>query len=1034
MQIKPTFKNINTVLGWLMFAVASTVYIMTTEPTTPLWDCPEYTSTAVKLEVGHPPGAPLYQMMGAVITNMFEVDPSNVAFMMNVFACLASGVSIMLLFWITTYFTRCAVRKKWDEMSVPTATAVLGSGLVGSAAIMFSDTFWFNATESEVYSLANTFTVLVLYCAVRWADGFGRERNNKWLILIALLVGLAPGVHFMGMLGIPVVAMIYYFKTEEKINTKKFIIANIVAASILVMTFGVIFPFLINSFGAVDIFFVNKLGAPFHTGTILWACFLVGISALALWLTKKKNWIAGNTITLALMFIVIGFSCYLMIPIRANANTPINENNPSTAAGLNYYFSREQYGSSPLLYGPSYNAEADWRADPKTGPYKIGKPIYEPNEETGRYEVVDHGLSIHYKKEYMILFPRISNDLPQYAQNYRLLTGLKKGEAPTFGDNLYFFITYQMGYMNMRYFLWNFSGRQNDFQGMSTPHKGNWLTGIKFIDQWRLGPQDPQADYMKNNKAHNVYYMLPLILGLIGLYFHFKKNDRDAYSVLLFFLITGMGITMYTNNPPYEPRERDYAIVVSFWTFGIWIGMGVMAIYSYLKNFAQKKYRTALAAAVILACFLAVPTIMGAENWDDHDRSTRSTARAVGRNYLSSVGKNGIIVAYGDNDTFPLWYMQEMEGYRTDVRVFNTSLAMCDWYIDQMRRQFYDSPALPMTLPEKAYKGKTNDRISYNPDTPLADKELDIKTFISLLASGHPLLKQMDMFGGYDLMFPTRKVSIPVNKENAVKYGIVSPEDAPYMEDSLHLNIGQERADGSVYIDKKTLAFLDFLSNYQWDRPIHFGIGGNGNPRNNMFCLQDYLVMEGLTYKLVPLKLGNLKANDARRSYDIITENWEYGGMDNPDTYLTEADKRTSYHLRSALNAASISMLMDGDTLRARELINLSADKMPLNCFEPDITIMETIETVYGTGQQEKGDSLASYMFDQLEKDIIYLYSFPDKHKTGVYRDALHSLSQYDALIEKVAPYNRELAEKKREYFERLYTTYTSVFPFVVRS
>ena len=351
-------KNINILAGWLMFAIGSLVYILTTEPTAPLWDCPEYTATAVKLEVGHPPGAPLFQMMGAVISNMFDVDPTRIAFMMNVFACLAGGVAIMLLLWVITYFGKRIVGKNWGELSTPTFAAVIGSGVVGSAAILFSDTFWFNATESEVYSLANTFTVLVFYCAIRWADGFGRPRNNKWLILIALLVGLAPGVHFMGMLGVPAVVMIYYFKTaEKKITAKRFILANLVAAAILVLIFGAIFPFLINSFGAADIFMVNTLGAPFHTGTILWAVLLTGVCVFLLWWSRKKGWIAANTTVLALMFIVIGFSCYLMIPIRSNANTPINENNPSTSAGLDYYFSRKQYGSDPLIYGPSYNAK-----------------------------------------------------------------------------------------------------------------------------------------------------------------------------------------------------------------------------------------------------------------------------------------------------------------------------------------------------------------------------------------------------------------------------------------------------------------------------------------------------------------------------------------------------------------------------------------------------------------------------------------------------------------------------------------------------
>ncbi len=1023
-------KNINILAGWLMFAIGSLVYILTTEPTAPLWDCPEYTATAVKLEVGHPPGAPLFQMMGAVITNMFHVDPSNIAFMMNVFACLSGGAAIMLLLWVITYFAKRIAGKQWGEISTSTFTAIIGSGIVGSGAILFSDTFWFNATESEVYSLGNLFTVLVFYCAIRWADGFGKERNNKWLILIALIVGLAPGVHFMALLGIPSVVMFYYFKTEEKkITTKRFIISNLVACAILVAVFGLIFPFLINSFGWADIAVVNTFGAPFHTGTILWAVLLTAICVFLLWFSQKKGWIALNTTVLSLMFITIGFSCYLMIPIRSNANTPINENSPTSAAGLDYYFTRQQYGSSSLLYGPSYNSYA---GVDRSDPFIVGEPVYEPNKETGRYEVVDHGLSIRYLPQYMMVFPRISSDMPQHAKNYRALTGLKEGEIPSFGDNLYYFLTYQLGYMNMRYFLWNFSGRQNDYQGQSEPYKGNWITGIKPLDEWRLGPQNPQADYMNDNKAHNKYYMLPLILGLIGLYFHFKRNDKDAYATLLFFIITGVGITLYTNNPPYEPRERDYALVTAFWTFGVWIGLGVMGIYTWLKKYVGQHQKTALAVVITGVCLLAVPVLMASENWDDHDRSGRTTARAVGRNYLSSVGKNGIIVSYGDNDTFPLWYMQEMEGYRTDVRVVNTSLMTADWYIDQMRRQFYDSPALPLTLPQKMYKGSTNDTVYPSEENnPLADKELDIKTFIELIKSEHPLFRQKDMFGQYDALLPTTHLSIPVNKENAVKYGIVSPEDAPYMEDSLHITIGRPSRGNSI--DKKTLAFLDFLSNYQWDRPIHFGIGGAGNPDENMFGLQKYMVMEGLTYKLVPLDINNLDACDGRRTYDLAMDEWEYGGMDNPKAYLSEADRRTASHVRSALNAASRSLLMDGDTARARELISLSVEKMPANRFEPNFYVIETIGTLYRTGQKTQADSLAEYTFDQLEKDILYLYSFPESHKMGVYQDALMDLRLYNMLLEYVSEYNKDLYETKKGYFDKMYSAYMAVFPFVIR-
>ena len=1019
------FKHLNTIIGWVMFAVASTVYISTTEPTVPLWDCPEYTATAVKLEVGHPAGAPLYQMMGAVISNMFDVEVENVAFVMNVFACLSSAVAIMLLFWIITFFARRILGKSWEELSMGEAIATIGSGIVGSSAILFSDTFWFNATESEVYSLATLFTVLLLYFGIRWINGYGRPRNNKWLILVALMTGLAPGVHFMGLLGIPVVAMMYYYECEDKqVTVKRFLAANAVACGVLVLTFGAIFPFLINSFGTLDVFFVNTLGMPFHSGTIFWAIFLAAAIAFALWITARKGWIAANTIALALMMIVIGFTSYLMIPIRANANTPINENNPSTAEGLNYYLSREQYGKQSLLYGPSYNALPDY-----SDPYIIGKAIYEPNYETGRYDVIDHSLSIRYQSKYMNFFPRIANDMAQYRENYKTLTGLKEGEVPTFGDNLRFFITYQLGHMNMRYFLWNFSGRQNDYQGRGEPHKGNWITGIRPLDEWRLGPQNPTSDHLGDNAAHNVYYMLPLLLGLAGMFFHFLRHQKDAYCVLLFFIITGIGITLYTNNPPYEPRERDYALVVSFWTFGIWIGLGVLALYTWISE-RVKVSRPVIAALTAIISFIAVPTLMAAQNWDDHDRSTRSTGHATGLNYLSCVGKNGIMVTYGDNDTFPLWYMQEMEGYRTDVRVVNTSLLMCDWYVKQFRSQYYDSAPLPLTIKQRAYTGRKNETVYLNENSGIADKELDIKTFINLIAAEHPALLYKDMFGDYDYMIPTTHISIPVNKENAVKYGIVDPLQAPYMEDSLHITIGRKRGK-NISIDKKTLAFLDFLSNYEWDRPIHFGLGAASDARENMFCLNEYVIQEGMTYKLVPFRLNNMEADDAARSYDIITRHWEYGGIELPSTYLTEFDKRSAAHMRSAMIRTTRSLLMDGDTTRAREIINTSVEKMPINRFEVDYYTVNTIKATYQSGQNEKADELARYAFDQLEKDLLFYISFPSNKKMGVFEDAYNCLSLYNHLYGTIETFSPELEEEKSQYLNAIYESFLAIYPFL---
>ena len=717
------YKKWNIILGWVSFAVALITYTLTLEPTVSSWDCGEYIATAVNLEVGHPPGAPLFQMLGAFFA-MFTSDPSQLAKMVNFMSGLASAFTILFMFWTITNLARKMAFKN-GKLGNNEAIAVLGSGLVGALAYTFSDSFWFSAVEGEVYAMSSFLMALLFWLGLRWESELNTPRGNKWLVLISFVVGLSFGVHILSLLVIPSIVLVYFFKTYKDINIKTTAIATLVAILVLAFVFKFLFPFTLKFFSVAELFFINQVGLPYNSGTIIAGIVLIGLFFYGLKYTRKKNLVTANTLVLSVLFIMIGFSSWLMLPIRANADTIINENNPSSARELLAYYNREQYGDSNVFYDNYYSVAYDREQD-ADNPYKDDKPKYEKID--GKYVIVNRYKNVlpNYSSKHKGFIPRMVN--PASDQQYKSIAGIpaRSKRRPTFLENIKFMVDFQFGYMYGRYFMWNFVGRQNDIQGHLDVENGNWLSGINFVDEARLGSQQNLPDDIKNNKGRNTYFFLPFILGLIGLLYQLNKDKKNFYVLTLFFLFTGLAIIFYTNPKPFEPRERDYAVVGSFYVFAIWIGFGVLALYDYFKKYASKKV---VAIAVSVVSLLAVPTLMGFQNWDDHDRSDRYLAQLNAQTYLESCDPNAIIFTIGDNDTFPLWYMQQVEGVRRDIKIVNTSLFQTDWYIDQMKKKTYDADPIPSQLTHDQYKYGTLDMAYYYP-LPQLNFSLRVSVFL----------------------------------------------------------------------------------------------------------------------------------------------------------------------------------------------------------------------------------------------------------------------------------------------------------------
>lgn len=1072
------FKKWNTILGWFVFAVAFAVYALTIEPTVSFWDAGEYILTSSKLQVGHPPGAPLYQMLGAFFS-IFALEPSQIGMIMNMMSGVASAFTILFMFWtISILLAKIVNYKKEDSPSK--AYAILGSALVGSLAFTFTDSFWFNAVETEVYAMATLIMAVMFYLALRWEQDMNKPRGNRWLVLIAFIIGLSFGVHFMGLLTIPAIGLIYYFKNYKTITVQNFIIANVASAAILLFIFKLLLPSTLKLFGYLEVFFVNSIGLPFNSGTIITGLMVIALFYLGLNYTRKKGMIHANTLVLSLMFVFIGFSSWMMLPIRANAHVVINENDPSNARELLAYYNLEQYPETHLFYGPQFT-EIYSGAD-KNNPFIDDKKNYERDEASGKYIIINdwEKSKQNFNDEHASILPRMWST--EHAKNYMMFTGLidfkvdptlqtraynearnaglseeQSGqyalgekqqfdqivnnfkmrvangeldyedydqflrrygqqylvvEKPSFIDNVVYMFQYQFGYMYWRYFMWNFTGKQDDIQGRYNYKNGNWISGINFIDEWHLGiSQDNLPTDVLENKARNTYYFLPLILGLIGFFFLMRSDLKRFWVLLVFFLLTGVAIQFYTNVRPFEPRERDYSVVGSFYVFAIWIGFGVYAIYELLSKSIKTKL---LAPMITLACLIIVPGVLAANNWDDHDRSGKHTANAMARKYLESCAPNALLFTIGDNDTFPLWYLQEIEGVRTDVRVINTSLFQTDWYIDQMKRQAYESEPIPSQLTHNQYRGGTRDVIIRR---EITKDTLDINTFMNFISSDKPNAKfkfavesqgeDSNQYPRHLLnsnYFPTRNISIPVNKEMVIKNGLVKPKDAHKIEDHLFAEIG-----GS-YIYKNRLLMLDILANNNWERPIYFTGGAYG--AEDYIWLKDYLQLDGMCYKLVPIKTPVEKANpydmgrvDSDLMYNMV-KNWEWGGS-GENIYHDIETRRNGITYRGNL-ARLIEQLINEDELdKAEEIADIAMEKMPVDKFGFYSLLEPYVSAYYEIGNIEKGRALYKEVAKKYQENLVYYSGLSLKNQElKVGEDIYMDIQRYRALIDILVIYN----------------------------
>lgn len=1036
------YKKINDLFGWITFAIAAFVYLSTIEHTASFWDCGEYIATAFKLEVGHPPGAPLFQLLGRFFTLFAFGDVTKAAMMVNIMSALCSAFTILFLFWTITAFLK-KIADKQGELTDGKIYAIIGSAFVGSLAYTFTDSFWFSAVEGEVYAMSSFFTAVVFWAILKWETVADEKHSDRWIILIMYLIGLSIGVHLLNLLAIPAIVFVYYFKKYE-VTRKGLILTSILSIVLLGGIQGGIIPGIASLAANFDLTFVNKFGFSFNSGTIFYFFLLILLIIVGLLYTHKpqsnlfyalvglcivffilsligspdgstaaKRFVMGavfiglfyymrnnyhvlNTVLLCFTVLLIGYSSFFLLVIRSQANTPLDENNPENAVNLLSYLNRTQYGDWPIFYGPYYNAPLD-----PEQPYKDGAPIYIPeikkdntltidkgvenvpsykkDKKKDRYVVADDGKSSipNYDPKFCTLFPRMWSQQDNHEAAYKMWANVKgervniingRGESqtiikPTFIENIRYFINYQVGWMYFRYFMWNFSGRQNDVQGHGNETDGNWITGITAFDNWRLGDQASAPDGMSGNKGKNEFYALPLILGLIGMYFHFKKNYSDAVVVALLFFFTGFSIVIYLNPYPYQPRERDYAYAGSCYAFAMWIGIGAWAVYDYLqKKMSEKK--SALLATTI--CLLAVPTIMAKEGWDDHDRSKRSTARDFAINYLNSCVPNAILFTNGDNDTFPLWYVQEVEGIRTDVRVCNLSLLNTDWYIDQMKRKAYDSDAIPFSLTQDKYIQGTRDWL------PFYDRKINgyinVKELIDFVASDDED-KQIEMQDGkWHNYFPTKRMRIPVDKEKVLKNGTVSKKSADTIVSSIDWEINKN------VITKNELMVLDLLAHNNWERPIYFAVTTGSDSYLN---LENYFQLEGLAYRLVPIK-SNLEQQpqgmrvETSIMYDNIMNKFKWGGMDKPGNYFDENIQRMATNMRIQMGTLAASLIEEGKKDSAIKVLDKCIEVMPDENVPYDATLFSVAVAYYQAGAIDQPNKLSKRLFDMFEENLHF--------------------------------------------------------------
>ncbi len=1011
------FTLINRIVSAVVLLVASITYLLTIEPTASFWDCGEFIASSYKLEVGHAPGNPVFQLVARFFT-MFA-SPENAALAVNIMSALCSAFTIFFLYLTIVHLGRRLVEKNGGNMSsAGSCIAVMASGVVGALAFCWSDTFWYSAVEAEVYAMSSLLTAMVFWMILKWEEQADTEYADRWIVLIALIMGLSIGVHLLNLLAIPAIAFIYYYKKSKNVTLWGCVGVFALSAVILAAILWGIIPYIPKIAAVFDLLFVNTFGLPFNSGAAFFMLLLLALCILAIYLTRKYEKVLLNTISLCFTMIIIGYSVFAIVVIRSVNNTPTNEGQPNNPFALVKYLGREQYGSAPLIYGETF---ASRPIDFKEGTYytALGDKYVKAPEPLSANYIFPSGSKM--------LFPRMHSYDDRHISFYRsymrdggVTVPYSDVKAPTFADNLNFFFDWQLGYMYMRYFMWNFAGRQNDFHGQipGDPVNGNWECGIGFIDRARLGDQSEGPDYLVNNKAKNHYYMLPLLLGLIGLIYQMTKDKRNAWVTFLLFFLTGIAIILYLNQSPYQVRERDYAYAGSFYMFSVWIGLAVIAVYDFIKKYTDKarvpEKATATAVGLLL---LGVPVLMAAENWDDHDRSNRYTVRDMAMNYFISTDDQAILITHGDNDTFPLWYIQEVEDYRQDARVMNTSLLGIDWYIDQMQWRQYEAEPIRFTTPRESYLYGTNENV---PILDRVSRPITVKEAISLF--NNPRVKT-NYYGEEVSYLASHKLRLPVNKENVIKYGLVSPEDYDKIVDTVYLDIPA----GKSTLYKPELMILDMLSNYEWDRPIYImTLGGDIK-----IGIRNYLQYDGYIYKFVPIRSNNsitdIKQIDEDRMYDRIMNEYQWDAfqrdffMDYQNLsvfYGSQCQRAVFVHTAEALFEA-------GKKDKAIEVLDkmqevLSAERFPLNVSViynvNEMMVLNAIEIYANCGETEKASGLARAFLDETYKCILY---FSTSYKGGMISraDLETNFKLYQSAIQLAGQFDEELA---REYVDKL--------------
>lgn len=982
-----SYKLVNCVTGWVAFVIAAVTYLLTLEPTASLWDCGEFITTSAGLQIGHPPGAPLFMILGRIFA-VFASDPTQTAYMINAMSGMASAATILFLFWSITHLAKRLLVKEGDSCSFPQLIAIMGSGLVGALTYTFTDTFWFSAVEAEVYALSSLFTAVVFWAILRWEEVADEPYANRWLILIAYLMGLSIGVHLLNLLAIPAIVFVYYFKkyTPTRVGVIKTALVSII---ILGFINFMLIPGVIKIAGWFELLFTNSFGLPFNTGVAVYVALMIAGLVWGIRYTIRKNMVIWNTILTAFMVIMMGYSSYSMIVIRSISNPPIDENSPDNVFSLLSYIQREQYGQAPLIYGQYYNAPLIATEE--------GEPIYYQNKTTGRYDKIGNKPINKYDPRFMTFFPRMHGATRGgMDQVYQMWGGESTGptydvngemiQKPGFGNNLRYFFSYQLGHMYWRYFMWNFAGRQNDIQSHGGIRNGNWISGITPLDEMRLGNQSELTDSMKNAPARNKYYLLPLILGILGMIYQYKKGKQgkeDFWIVMLLFFLTGIAIILYLNQMPMEPRERDYAYAGSFYAFSIWIGLGTLWVWEKVAKFLNP-----MGAAVVasLLCLILVPTNMAAQNWDDHDRSGRYATIAHAKNYLNSCAPNAILFTFGDNDTFPLWYVQEVEGVRRDIRVVNLSLLAGDWYIDQIKRKVYDTPAVDISFTKDQYHAGVRDAIVIQEKF----KSADLKDALEFVASDLPQTKLRGYKEPIDFI-PARTITIPVDSAIVVNNGTVAPEDADSIVDQLIVTLNGN------YLYKSQLMVLDIIAQNNWKRPIYFGVGMGPD---SFMGFDKYFQLEGAAYRLVPIEnkaqngyeLGRINSDVL---YDNMMNNFEWGGIKEADVLIDHFHENTVgvIKYRTTFLRLAEQLYSEGKNEKAIAVLDKSLEELPINKVPITNELLNYVSIYYELGAIDKGNALIRAFVKENAQNLRYISTLAPQRANSSEMQRDHNIS-----------------------------------------